>query len=155
MVLLLAFAYLGYGILGLLGVSIYDFEIAGGLLLLIFALRDALSSEPLGVKETSDALSSNIVLDSVAVIPIATPLLAGPGSLATVMLLTKGPYGLLVGGGAILVDCLLAWLALRLSNTINERLGPTTLLIIGKVMDILMAAIAVSFLTKGVLGLGL
>jgi multiple antibiotic resistance protein len=155
MVLLLAFAYLGYGILGLLGISIYDFEIAGGLLLLIFALRDALSSEPLGVKETSDALSSNIVLDTVAVIPIATPLLAGPGSLATVMLLTKGQYGLLVGGAAILVDCLLAWLALRLSNMINERLGPTTLLIIGKVMDILMAAIAVSFLTKGVLGLGL
>ena len=151
--LLLIFAYLGYGILGLLGVSIYDFEIAGGLLLLIFAVRDALSSEPLGAKESSDALSSTTNLESVAVIPIATPLLAGPGSLATVMLLTKGPYGLLIGGIAIVVDCFFAWSALRLSGRISEKLGPNTLLIIGKVMDILMAAIAVSYLTKGIIGL--
>ena len=155
MALLLVFAYLGDGILIFLGIQIYDFEIAGGTLLLIFALRDALSNEPLGVQESSAGVEKGRALESIAVIPIATPLLAGPGSLTTVMLLTKEQYGLAASLVAILVNCLIAWSALRLSSTINQRVGPTGLMIIGKVMDILMAAIAVSYLTRGVTSLGL
>jgi len=154
MALLLIFAYLGDAILIFLGIQIYDFEIAGGILLLIFAVRDALSNEPLGAKESSEVGKSGMI-ESIAVIPIATPLLAGPGSLTTVMLLTKEQFGLATSLVAILVNCLLAWSALRLSSKINERVGPTGLMIIGKVMDILMAAIAVSYLTRGVIGLGL
>ncbi|MCL5067256.1 MAG: MarC family protein [Thaumarchaeota archaeon] len=151
--LLLIFAFLGDAILLFLGIQISDFEIAGGALLLLFALRDALSIEPLGFKETSAALGATKVLETIAVIPIATPLLAGPGSLTTVMLLTRQPYGLLISAAAILVDCSIAWLLLRVSGRINKFVGPSGLMIIGKVMDILMAAIAVSFLTAGITSL--
>jgi len=147
--LLLAFAFLGDGILLFLGIQIADFEIAGGVLLLIFALRDALSNEPLGMKETSEAIEKTKIAETMAVIPIATPLLAGPGSLTVVMLFTKESFGFIVGVVAILVDCAIAWMLFRMGERITRALGPTVLLIIGKVMDILMAAIAVSFLTSG------
>lgn len=157
--LLLLFAFLGDGILLFLGVQIADFEIAGGTLLLIFALRDALSSQPLGVKETSDALQNAKMVEAMAVIPIATPLLAGPGSLTVVMLFTReslggvASLGIVISTVAILVDCLIAWTLFRLADRIMKVLGPTVLLIISKVMDILMAAIAVSFLTSGIIAI--
>jgi len=153
--LLLVFAYLGYFILTLIGIGINDFEIAGGLLLLIFALRDALSSEPLGASETSTAKEKSISrsVETLAVIPIATPLLAGPGSLTTVMLLARSSsYGFIIAGVAVIVDCGLALTAFRTSERLNKWIGPSGLLIIGKVMDILMAAIAVSYLFEGISG---
>jgi multiple antibiotic resistance protein len=161
MALLLIFAYLGNVILLLLGITLYDFQVAGGVLLLVFALRDALSNEPLGASEASVASSSSLVatLDRIAVIPLATPLLAGPGSLTTVILLANSNpathLGLLIAGVAIVVDCALAWVALTRSEKLNKIIGPSGLMIIGKVMDILMAAIAVSYLVRGVTGLGL
>jgi multiple antibiotic resistance protein len=149
--LLLVFAFLGDAILLFLGIQIADFEVAGGALLLIFALRDALSNEPLGMTEAHASIDEAKAIEALAVIPIATPLLAGPGSLTTVMLLSNsGTFGILVSTTAILVDCFIAWVLFRLGDKITRAAGPTLLLIIGKVMDILMAAIAVSFLTTGI-----
>jgi MarC family membrane protein len=155
-VLLLIFAYVGEAILAILGITIYDFEIAGGALLLVFAIRDALSNEPLGASESLAAAekSANHV-EQIAVIPLATPLLAGPGSLTTSILLANSEYGFVIAGVAILVDCFLAFVALRLSDSLNQTFGPSGLMIVGKVLDILMAAIAVSYLVKGIMGLGL
>ncbi|MEM0123751.1 MAG: MarC family protein, partial [Conexivisphaerales archaeon] len=141
LIMLFIFAYTGYFIMDLLGINIYDFEIAGGLLLLVFSIRDALSSEPLRVH----AYESNAVegaLKSVAIIPIATPLLAGPGSITTVMLLAETHYGLLVSGTAILVDCAIALVVLHSGTMLNKVIGASGLMILGKVMDIIMAAIA-------------
>jgi multiple antibiotic resistance protein len=151
MALLIIFAYLGEAILALLGITIYDFEIAGGTLLLVFAIRDALSNEPLGASESLAAVKSSHY-DQIAVIPLATPLLAGPGSLTTVILLANSEFGYAIAGIAILVDCFLAYVALRLSDNLNRVVGPSGLMIVGKVLDILMAAIAVSYLVKGTTG---
>jgi multiple antibiotic resistance protein len=152
--LLLVFAYLGQAILALLGINIYDFEIAGGTLLLVFAIRDALSNEPLGASESLAAKEKSDV-ERIAVIPLATPLLAGPGSLTTCILLANANYGYLIAGVAILVDSSLAFVALRSSDSLNKIIGPSGLMIIGKVLDILMTAIAVSYLVRGILGVGL
>ena len=149
--LLLVFAFLGDAILLFLNIQIADFEVAGGALLLIFALRDALSSEPLGMTEATVSIKETKAVEALAVIPIATPLLAGPGSLTTVMLLSNsGTIGFVASTAAILVDCTIAWILFRLSDRITRAASPTLLLIVGKVMDILMAAIAVSFLTTGI-----
>jgi multiple antibiotic resistance protein len=149
--LLLVFAFLGDAILLFLGIQIADFEVAGGALLLIFALRDALSSEPLGMTEATVSIKETKIVEALAVIPIATPLLAGPGSLTVVMLLSNsGTLGIVAATIAILVDCSIAWILFRLSDRITKAASPTLLLIVGKVMDILMAAIAVSFLTTGI-----
>jgi len=154
MVLLLIFAYLGLAILGLLGINIYDFEIAGGTLLLVFAIRDALSNEPLGASE-SLSVAEKGTFERISVIPLATPLLAGPGSLTTSILLANADWGYLIAGVAIVVDSLLAFVAIRSSDSLTRFVGPSGLMIIGKVLDILMAAIAVSYLVRGVLGVGL
>ena len=154
MVLLLIFAYLGQAILSLLGINIYDFEIAGGALLLVFAIRDALSNEPLGATE-SLAAAERSGFERIAVIPLATPLLAGPGSLTTSILLANASYGYLIAGVAIVVDSLLAFVAIRSSDHLTKFVGPSGLMIVGKVLDILMTAIAVSYLVRGVLGVGL
>jgi multiple antibiotic resistance protein len=152
--LLLVFAFLGDAILLFLGIQIADFEVAGGALLLIFALRDALSSEPLGMTEATISIKETKIVEALAVIPIATPLLAGPGSLTVVMLLSNsGAFGIVVAIIAILVDCSIAWILFRLSDKITKAASPTLLLIVGKVMDILMAAIAVSFLTTGIIAI--
>jgi multiple antibiotic resistance protein len=152
--LLLVFAFLGDAILLFLGIQIADFEVAGGALLLIFALRDALSSEPLGMTEATISIKETKIVEALAVIPIATPLLAGPGSLTVVMLLSNsGAFGIVVAIIAILVDCSIAWILFRLSDKITKVASPTLLLIVGKVMDILMAAIAVSFLTTGIIAI--
>jgi multiple antibiotic resistance protein len=155
--LLLVFAFLGDAILLFLGIEIADLEIAGGVLLLIFALRDALSSQPLGMQETKDVIESSKMAETMTVTPIATPLLAGPGSLTVVMLFAKeslggvASLGVVISAIAIVVDCLVAWALFRLGDRITKALGPSVLLIIGKVMDILMAAIAISFLTSGII----
>ncbi len=154
MILLLVFAYLGEVLLSLLGITIYDFEIAGGALLLVFAIRDELSNEPLGMSESSAAVKSETAFEHIAVIPLATPLLAGPGSLTTVILLANLNLGYLIAGIAILVDSSLAFIAFRLSDRLNKLIGPSGLMIISKVLDILMAAIAVSYLVKGIVGVG-
>jgi len=154
MFLLLVFAYLGQAILTLLGINIYDFEIAGGALLLVFAIRDALANEPLGASESEAAVQKS-TFERIAVIPLATPLLAGPGSLTTSILLANADYGYLIAGIAILVDCLLAFIALSVSDRLNRFIGPSGLMIVGKVLDILMTAIAVSYLVTGLIGVGL
>jgi multiple antibiotic resistance protein len=155
MLLLLIFAYLGQALLTLLGITIYDFEIAGGALLLVFAIRDALSNEPLGATESSAAIAKNEhAFESIAVIPLATPLLAGPGSLTTSILLANSDLGYIIAGIAILVDSALAFVALRMSERLNKLVGPSGLMIISKVLDILMAAIAVSYLARGLVGAG-
>jgi len=154
-VLLLVFAYAGYGLLTLLGITVYDFEVAGGTLLFVFAIRDALSSEPLGASQSLDAArKSETTFEHVAVIPLATPLLAGPGSLTTAILLAHLDYGYVIAGIAIVVDGLIALAIFRASDRLNRIIGPSGLMIIGKVLDILMAAIAVSYLVKGIVGLG-
>jgi multiple antibiotic resistance protein len=156
MALLIIFAYLGQAILSLLGITIYDFEMAGGALLLVFAIRDALSSEPLGATESIAASAQRGVdrFEEIAVIPLATPLLAGPGSLTTAILLANSEYGYVIAGVAILADCLLAYVALSLSDRLSRVVGPSGLMIVGKVLDILMTAIAVSYLVRGIVGAG-
>ncbi len=155
MALLLIFAYLGQAILTLLGITIYDFEIAGGGLLLVFAIRDALSNEPLGASESTAVIGkTEHAFERIAVIPLATPLLAGPGSLTTVILLANSNLGYIIAGIAIVVDSFLALIAFRLSGGLNKLIGPSGLMIISKVLDILMAAIAVSYLVRGIVGAG-
>ena len=154
-VLLFVFAYGGEALLALLGITVYHFEIAGGTLLLVFAIRDALANEPLGASVSLAAAGkSEMTFERIAVIPLATPLLAGPGSLTTVLLLAHLDYGYIIAGVAIAVNGLIALAIFRASDVLNRIVGPSGLMIIGKVLDILMAAIAVSYLVKGIVGLG-
>jgi len=157
---LLVFAYLGDIILGALSITLNYVMIAGGVFLVVFAVKDVVSSEhqsvaqSLAKKRKASALSSEVA-DSVAVFPLAIPLLAGPGAIATVMVLNNPDYGAATGWWdistalAILVDCAIVWLLFRLSSRVVRVLKPSAMMITGKVMDILMGAIGISFLIRG------
>ena len=155
---LMVFAYLGDVILGALQITIDYVMIAGGVFILVFAVRDVVSSESQTHAESLTEKSKKVtgrVDEGVAVFPLAIPLLAGPGSIATVMVLNNPQYGALTSWAdlstplAIVVDCIIVWLLFSLSNRLMKFLRPSFMVITGKVMDILMGAIGIAFLVHG------
>ncbi|HUK51328.1 MAG TPA: MarC family protein [Terriglobales bacterium] len=155
---LMVFAYLGDIILGALQITTYYVMIAGGVFILVFAVKDVVSSESQAHAESLTKKSKKVtgrVDEGVAVFPLAIPLLAGPGAIATVMVLNNPQYGALTGWTdfttllAIVVDCLIVWFLFSLSNRLMRFLKPSFMVITGKVMDILMGAIGIAFLVHG------
>jgi multiple antibiotic resistance protein len=142
--LLLVFAFAGYSILEFLNITIIDFMIAGGILLLILSIRDIVEEKPVGV-------SPQVKSEHVSAFPLGTPLMAGPGSITTVMLIVRFDYGFILAPAVIIANCLVAYMAFRLSEGLLRVMGSSGMGIVAKVMDILMAAIAVSFITTGLL----
>ena len=140
--LLSAFAYAGSYILLYLGVTISDFQVAGGIFLLVFGLRDAIVGEPLGVKGEEAAQSASIF-------PLATPLLAGPGSITTVMLISGMPNGLFLVFVTIGLNCIASWFLFRISSSVSKRLGKSGLMVIAKLLDIIMGALGVAYISVG------
>ncbi len=157
---LLTFSYLGDAILGSLHITLNHIMIAGGIFILVFAIKDATSgvnqSEHFSTESKSEAagLTSNAV-DRIAVFPLAIPLLAGPGAISAVLVLNHPGYGAARGIAdfstalAILVDCAIVWVLFCLSSRLVQILKPFVLIAVGKVMNILMGAIGVSLLVKG------
>jgi len=147
-ILLLVFAFTGQEILNLFGLSIYSFEVAGGILLLIISIRILIS----GTRETAPESP-----ETIGAVPIAIPLLVGPGAITTTIfsLQTNTPiFGVatatLLTILAVLVVLLLTWVTLRYIDGVYKILGKTGSLIIARVMALLIAAIAVQYILTGV-----
>lgn len=156
-VLLLFFAYLGDSILAALGITLHYIMVAGGLFILIFAIKDALGGSSIS-ERINESVSEGVAqlsqadAERVAIIPLAVPVLAGPGAIATVMILNDLQYGFVATGIAVAIDTAICWVALRLSGKVLRLVRPSYLTILGKVMDILIGAVAVAFLIRGVTG---
>lgn len=149
----LTFFALGGGVLfKLLGVTLPAFQIAGGVLLGLTAI-DQLRSEPAKTRTTPAELEEGVEKQDVAIVPLAMPILAGPGAIATVMMLTAKSTRLWEIGpiiGAIWGTALLCWLVLRGASWIDRVLGKTGRAILERVFGLLLAAIAVQFIVDGV-----
>jgi multiple antibiotic resistance protein len=141
LVLLLVFSFAGQEILNLFGLSIYAFEVAGGLLLLIISIRILISNT-----SSHEHLESP---ESMGAVPIAMPLLVGPGAITTTMfnIQTYGVYIAVLSVAAVLA---VTWVTLRFMNNIYRFLGKTGSLVIARVMALLIAAIAVQYILTGV-----
>lgn len=133
------FMVLGQSVLGYLGITVADFMIAGGALLFVFSLKDLTSS---GGEERAP------LDDGVGAVPIGVPLIAGPGLLTTLLVLV-GQYGYLMVSVALVVNLALAGLCLAFSQGISRVLGKTGSRTVGKIANLLLAAIAVMFMRKG------
>ena len=139
---LLAFAFGGQWILKYLDISMGSLQIAGGLLLLIIALR-MLEGE----------LDTPVVEQGrdIAITPLALPLLAGPGTLSTVMLLmSESPDAQLSVVIGIVSAMLVSWLIVRQAGHIDPWLGPEGALIVMKLLGFLLAALAVEIGSAGI-----
>ena len=141
-VLLLVFAFTGQEIFNIFGLSIYSFEVAGGILLLIISIRILLS----GFHETTDSTESP---ESIGAVPIAIPLLVGPGAITTTIFNIQA-YGTVAAILSVLVVLLVTWVILRFIGGIYRLLGKTGSIVIARVTALLIAAIAVQYILTGV-----
>jgi len=130
-------------IFDVLGLNLPSFQIAGGILLFILGLQETLGIEIGHCKEHAKTAAGVV---------IGTPLLCGPGTITTVMLLSKD-YGLLIPFVAITLSLLATWIILYYSELIQRILGEVITDIMGKVLGMLVAAIAVKIIASGVMAL--
>jgi multiple antibiotic resistance protein len=152
-VVLIFFTYTGNAVFKLLGVEIYSFRIAGGILLFIIAIEMLFgkrSRTESSAEEEEEAIKQR---DDVAVTPLAIPLLTGPGAITTGIVLinnTKGPADEIVLLINILLVFLLSYLILSRSERVFEALGNTGTRVIVRIMGLLLASIAVQFIITGI-----
>ncbi|MCR9108091.1 MarC family protein [Marivita sp. XM-24bin2] len=152
--LLFLFAFLGEQVLGFIGISMPAFRIAGGILLFLTAL-DMLFERR--TKRREDKADVDDVPDP-SVFPIAIPLIAGPGAIASIILLVGQAEGA-VGMASVLgvmVAVLVIVFVLFLSASIIERaLGKTGIVVVTRLLGMLLAALSVQFVLDGIRGFGL
>ncbi len=151
---LLGFALFGSWLFERLGISMDAFRIAGGVLLFRIAVGMVLAAHE---RETREEEEEARARHDVSVFPLAIPLIAGPGALASVMILVAQAGAdlrrqLVVVGMAALV-LLLTWLALRLSGALGRILHRTGVNVVTRVLGVLWAALAVQYVADGVRGL--
>jgi multiple antibiotic resistance protein len=140
----LAFLFFGQFILDVMGISVGSFAIAGGLILLVFAIKYM----------TTGRMIEVIKEEMVAVVPIATPLTVGPATITTLLLLaTQFPLYMVLISFAL--NMLITWVIFLLENQVIRFLGQGGLKAISRVFSLLLAAIAVSMIIHGLGLLGI
>ncbi len=151
--ILLSALLLGEAILEFFGISIHSFRTAGGILLLLMSITMLIGNKP---APTPNESTDGDATTSVAIVPLSTPLLAGPGAISTVILDAHkdshvGHYGVMA---LILVALsLTVWLTFLIAPWISQRLGKIGSNIFTRLMGLLLAAIAVEFIAGGLRGL--
>ena len=151
LITLLVVAVLGEEILALFDISVGSFRIAGGIIILILALS-MLHAQPSGVHHSEEEEDAGKEKDNPAFFPLAIPLIAGPGSIATVILYSQRAHGLLETatiGLVILLMCALLLITLRAADRLSGFLGTTGLNVMTRLMGMLLAAIAVEMMVGG------
>ena len=157
-VLLLLFALVGEKLLDTLGISLDAFRIAGGIMLFLIALEMVFEKRTERREGRADEISRKAAeehrpVEDISVFPMAIPMIAGPGSIATVMLLVSRSNGL--DQTAIVLVALLAVLVLTLAalvaaGPIMRVLGPKLEAMITRVLGVLLAALAAQFIIDGI-----
>jgi len=136
----LGFLFLGQSVFKAVGISVSDFQIAGGLILFVIAAKDLLSSAAEPEKLPADF----------GVVPLGMPLIAGPASITTLLVLAQNQaVGLGITLVALAANLVLVVLALHYSESLGRKIGETGLRAISKIVSMLLAAIAVSMIRQG------
>ena len=149
----LTFFTVGGGLIfQLLGVSLAAFKIAGGILLLLTALEMLQSKSP-DTRTSGKEIGEAQQKEDIAVVPLAMPLLAGPGAIATVMVMAaraESPWLLLPIVLSVVVTAVVTFYVLRAAQAVDRWLGISGRAILERIMGLLLAAIAVQFVLAGV-----
>jgi multiple antibiotic resistance protein len=153
-IILLVFAFVGDYLLDYLGISEAAFNIAGGLLLLRAAFNMVLA-QPSGIGVTTRAENEEAEeKEDISIFPLAIPLIADPGSISTVILLTRGVETYYSYEGIIVLVLLfvlsITYVCLRLSEPIAKILGITGTNAISRVFGIILAALSIQYVLDGI-----
>lgn len=151
LIVLVVFGFIGNYIFMLFHITIPAFRIAGGLLLFRVAFNMLYGITP-GTKTTQREKEEAIEKESVGIVPMGIPLLAGPGAISTVMLYnSNGNIGnIFVVFLSVFITLIITYILLRNVDKIFKRLGRVGTLAISRIMGLILAAIAIQFLINGI-----
>ncbi len=155
--MLFGFVALGAYIFQGLGITINDFKVAGGILLFKVAF-DMLQGKISNTKLSKEEGEEGKVREDVGIVPIGTPLLAGPGSITTAILLNAkaDTFQLkFVFILALVILLIVSYAVLYFSSSIGRRLGKTGTTVISRVMGLLLASIAVELIASGIIAIAM
>lgn len=134
----IGFLALGKFVFSILGIEIYDFKIAGGLLLLVFAINDLLFTEK----------GRRTIAPAMGVVPLGIPLVAGPAVLTSIII-TVDTYGYIPTVTSLVINLFIVWIVFLKSNFIYHLMGEGGSKAFAKVASILLAAIAIMMIRRG------
>ena len=137
-----------------MNISMDSFRIIGGLFLVVIAFQMVFEQRQSRRQQTADTAINDETIKSIAIFPLSIPLIAGPGAMATSLLLSKESYvnfsDALVSYLPIALVIAIASISMWLSSILSSRLGPTILTVIEKIFGLLLGALAIEFVIEGI-----
>ena len=147
------FALLGKLLIESLGIGLYAFNIAGGVLLFLIAL-DMLFGRTPGTRETPIEEKEAISSSDVSVFPLAIPMIAGPGTIATTILFTDHASGnninIFILAVVLILILFISWIVMIKSSLIMKLIGRTGILVFSRILGVILAALAVQYILNGI-----
>lgn len=155
LIVLSIFWLFGNAILDAMNISMDSFRIIGGLFLIVIAFQMVFDQRQIRRQSTADTAIDDETIKSIAIFPLSIPLIAGPGAMATSLLISKEIYTSVLDGFIsylpILIAVLFAAIAMWLSAKLSSKLGPTVITVVQKIFGLLLGALAIEFVIDGVI----
>ena len=149
------FYLFGTAILDVMGISMSSFKIIGGLFLVAIAFQMVLEQRQTRRQNTAEVALDDESIQSLAIFPLAIPLIAGPGAMTTALLIAEtnsnDPKEMLINFAPILIIIILVAFAMWLSASLSKKVGPTIIIVIQKIFGILLGALAIEFVVTGII----
>lgn len=154
LIVLSSFWLFGNAILDAMNISMDSFRIIGGLFLIVIAFQMVFEQRQSRRQNTADTAIDDETIKSIAIFPLSIPLIAGPGAMATCLLLTKDSYDSLAEAFVFYLPIPLiiffAFIAMWLSSKLASKIGPTILTVLQKIFGLLLGALAIEFVIEGI-----
>ena len=155
LIVLSIFWLFGNAILDSMNISMDSFRIIGGLFLIVIAFQMVFDQRQTRRQSTVDTAIDDETIQSIAIFPLSIPLIAGPGAMATSLLISKETYISVLDGFIsylpILIAVLFATISMWLSAKLSSKLGPTVITVVQKIFGLLLGALAIEFVIDGVI----
>ena len=155
LIVLSIFWLFGNAILDAMNISMDSFRIIGGLFLIVIAFQMVFDQRQTRRQSTVATAIDDETIQSIAIFPLSIPLIAGPGAMATSLLISKETYISVLDGFIsylpILIAVLFATIAMWLSAKLSSKLGPTVITVVQKIFGLLLGALAIEFVIDGVI----
>ena len=149
------FYIFGTAILDLMGISMSSFKIIGGLFLVAIAFQMVLEQRQTRRQNTAEVALDDESIQSLAIFPLAIPLIAGPGAMTTALLIAENNASntkeILINFIPILIIVILVAFAMWLSASLSKKVGPTIIVVVQKIFGILLGALAIEFVVAGII----
>ena len=150
-IILIFFGFTGDFVLRFFGIGLPAFQLAGGFIFFLYALQ-MLRLIPGGMKTTVEEEEEGVTKENVALVPMATPLIAGPGAITAVLVWRQSPdnhLGTVFLLMAIIIACLIVYCIFYFGERIRRAMGVGGIRVTTRLMGLLLAVIAVQFMVSG------